>query len=424
MSRARPAPNVWKTVRLGDAFRQITRRNDRGVSRVLTASGQHGLIDQTEFFNRSIAGKSLENYFLLERGEFAYNRSLMQGYPFGAIKRLDRYPVGVVSALYLCFATKNDLFWSDFAAQLFDSGLLNTELAPIAKIGARAHGLLNVTPQEFLDMQVPCPPPPEQRKIAAILSSVDVAIERTEALIAKLRDLKTAMMQDLLTKGIGHTRFKDSPLGRIPVEWEVVSLEQAVKKERPITYGIVQTGPHVVGGVPCVRVVDLVKPDLCIGDMIRTTPEISEQYGRTILQRNDIMFALRGEIGHVVQVPEALVGANLTRGVALISPNNKATTGFLLWALRSGSVRTEIADQVNGSALQEVPLGGLRQVRVPIPPTDEQERIAGLLDSIEMRVASAARRLSGLGTLKKALMQDLLTGRVRVKSHHAKEPSI
>lgn len=410
MIRAQPVTAGWKTVRLRDAFRQITRRNDRGVSRVLTASGQHGLIDQTEYFNRSIAGKSLENYFLLERGEFAYNRSLMQGYPFGAIKRLDRYPMGVVSTLYLCIALKNDLFWSDFVAQLFESGLLNTELAPIAKIGARAHGLLNVTPQEFLDIQVPLPPLPEQRKIAAILSSVDTAIEKTEALIAKLRDLKVAMMQELLTKGIGHTQFRDSPVGRIPVEWKMVRLGEIAKVCRGRFSPRPRNDPRYYGGrVPFVQTGDVTRSDGLLTTYSQTLNELGLRVSK-LFPKGTILVTIAANIGDVavtifdVACPDSLVGVVPMKGIDV---------GWLAHYLISR--KRALESEATQNAQSNINLQVLTPFPVPLPSQAEQKQIGSVFAHHSQSIRLQTDRLNHLQSLKKALMQDLLTGRVRVK---------
>lgn len=259
------------------------------------------------------------------------------------------------------------------------------------------------------------PPLTEQQKIATILSSVDDVIEKTRAQIDKLKDLKTGMMQELLTQGIGHTQFKDSAIGRIPSAWNIAELADLTQKDRPITYGIVQTGPHISDGIACVRVVDLMERQLSDKKMIRTSIAISQQYKRTVLREGDIMFALRGDIGHVRMAVGSLVGANLTRGVGLIAPNNKAHGNYLLWALRSPIVRKTILDGVNGSALQEIPLSNLRNVLVPVPPPQEQQKIAHVMTSINKKLEKVVTKLEALTNLKISLMQDLLTGKVRVK---------
>ena len=407
-------PDGWQKKKIASLFRQVRRNNTAGCAHVLTISGQYGLIDQREFFNRSVAGANVDRYYLLKRGEFAYNRSAMNGYPCGAIKRLEKYDEGVLSTLYTCFAVKDSAAIPDFYKYVFESEQFFKELRSVVQVGARAHGLLNITPAEFMDIPVASPPLPEQKKIAAILSSVDEAIAATQAVIEQTRKVKQGLLQDLLTRGIGHTRFKHTEIGEIPEAWEVKRLEDVVSKSRSITYGIVQTGEYIAGGVPCVRVVDMVKRQVQLSEMITTTDEISQNYRRTILKEGDIIFALRGEIGHVRFVSSTLAGCNLTRGVALISPPPIVYSRYLLWALRSPAVRREIILQVNGSALKEIPLSGLRKVLLPVPPTTEQKRLAALLDSTQFSEKINMDKVEFLQSVKRGLMQNLLSGSVRV----------
>jgi type I restriction enzyme S subunit len=157
------------------------------------------LIDQSVFFNRSVAGQSLEAYYLLKKREFAYNRSSMKNYPYGAIKRLDRYEEGILSTLYICFSIKNDGGYSDYFKHLFESGLLNRELRGIAQVGARAHGLLNVTLKDFLSINVLQPSHEEQSSIAQVLSAADNEINQLEKKLKALEKQKRGLMQKLLT---------------------------------------------------------------------------------------------------------------------------------------------------------------------------------------------------------------------------------
>jgi len=284
------------------------------------------------------------------------------------------------------------------------------DLANIVQSGA----VPSVNQSQMESIPTITPPLPEQKKIASILTSVDEVIENTQKQIDKLQDLKKATMNELLTKGIGHTEFKDSELGRIPKSWEVVELSSLVNSTRPITYGIVQTGEHIPYGIPCVRVVDIVQGKPILERMIRTTQQINDSYSRTVLQENDIMFALRGNIGFVRKVESFLRGANLTRGIALISNSEEITSDYLLYALQSQVVRRQIADGVNGSALQEIPLGNLRTVKVPVPCKTEQTGISKVIASLDKLIETSLLKLSQTQSLKKSLMQDLLTGKVRV----------
>jgi type I restriction enzyme S subunit len=186
----------WKSTRLGDHVESVTRRNAGATTLVLTASGEHGLVDQRRYFNRNVAGADLSRYFLLKKGEFAYNRSAMNGYPYGATKRLDEHDEGALSTLYLCFAIKDALLDSDYLKHVFDSGLLNSQLRPIVRIGARAHGLLNVSDEDFFSINVPFPQTEEQRRIADVLNGLEREIE----LLAALRERAEARMRTLSSR--------------------------------------------------------------------------------------------------------------------------------------------------------------------------------------------------------------------------------
>jgi len=186
--------------RLGEVVERVTRKNARLNDRVLTISAQGGLVDQREYFNRNVAGADLSGYYLLKNGEFAYNRSSSKGYPFGALKRLDQYDAGVVSTLYLCFRIKPDApVSSDYLCHYFKGGRLNFGLRSIAKEGARAHGLLNVTADEFFDLDIFLPSVGDQQKIAAILDTCDTELRLLKDQRTTLNQQKRGLMQRLLT---------------------------------------------------------------------------------------------------------------------------------------------------------------------------------------------------------------------------------
>lgn len=193
---------LWPHSRLGDHVREVTRRNTVGSTLVLTASGEHGLVDQRKYFNRNVAGADLTRYYLLKRGEFAYNRSAMNGYPYGATKRLDEHDEGALSTLYLCFAITDSNLDSNYLKQLFDSGVLNRQLRPIVRVGARAHGLLNVGSDDFLSIGIPFPSAKEQRRIAEIVNVLDKKLELVRALREKIEQQKRGFLSRFLSGDI------------------------------------------------------------------------------------------------------------------------------------------------------------------------------------------------------------------------------
>lgn len=198
-------PADWPVRKISDVFEKVRRKNAKGVTLVLSASGQNGLVDQTVYFNKTVASQDLSGYYLLHRGEFAYNRSAMAGYPYGAIKRLDRYAEGVLSTLYSCFSLRVRTSDPDFYAHIFENGVLNPQLRSICQVGGRAHGLLNVTDADFYSLQIHAPPIEEQRAIAAVLTTADDEIKSLAAKCAALERQKKGLMQKLLT---GEVRVK------------------------------------------------------------------------------------------------------------------------------------------------------------------------------------------------------------------------
>ena len=141
----------WEKVTLSKVVTRITRKNKNNESRLpLTISAQYGLVDQISFFNKVVASADMSNYYLLKEGEFAYNKSYSSEYPWGAIKRLDRYPKGALSSLYICFGI-NDNIDSDFIMHYFESSKWHREVSNIAGEGARNHGLLNIAVGDFFN---------------------------------------------------------------------------------------------------------------------------------------------------------------------------------------------------------------------------------------------------------------------------------
>lgn len=190
----------WKISKLSELFERVTTKNNGQSTNVVTISGQHGLIRQEDFFKKTVASETLDGYFLLKQGQFAYNKSYSNGYPMGAIKRLNRYPDGVVTTLYICFELSDSgRADSDFWEHYFESGLLNKGLSQIAHEGGRAHGLLNVKPSDFFSLKVPTPSFEEQQRIAAVLSTADQEISALQQKLDALKQEKKALMQQLLT---------------------------------------------------------------------------------------------------------------------------------------------------------------------------------------------------------------------------------
>ena len=191
----------WEKKRLGDFTERVKRKNKYNLSKLpLTISAKYGLVDQITFFNKIVASTDMSNYYLLKKGEFAYNKSYSNDYPWGAIKRLDNYEQGVLSALYICFTTQDNIE-SDFILQYFESPKWHKSVSEIAVEGARNHGLLNISVQDFFQTYHYVPKEKkEQTKIATLLYLIDERISTQNKIIEKLETLIKGIRNDVFGK--------------------------------------------------------------------------------------------------------------------------------------------------------------------------------------------------------------------------------
>ena len=171
--------DAWEQRKLSDMVERVTRKNENLESELpLTISAQYGLIDQNEFFDKRIASRDVSGYYLLKKGEFAYNKSTSSDAPWGAVKRLDRYEMGVLSTLYIVFALKEDgNIDSDFLVSYYDTDCWHKGVQAIAAEGARNHGLLNITPADYFETVLTVPSNvKEQHQIGTFFAKLDSLI--------------------------------------------------------------------------------------------------------------------------------------------------------------------------------------------------------------------------------------------------------
>ncbi len=278
---------------------------------------------------------------------------------------------------------------------------------------------------EFFDhFGVPALPPPEQRRIAEILDTLDTAIRKTEEVIAKLQQMKQGLLHDLLTRGIDENgelrdpvrhpeQFKESEIGPIPRGWDVAELQQFVSDARPIIYGILMPGRGHPGGVPVVKVKDIVDGRIRTDDLLLTSPTIDRQYQRSRLKTGDLLYTIRGTVGRTAFVPPQLDGANITQDTARVGVAS-GDPRFVRFALDLLPAQRFVNVETIGQAVKGLNIRDLRRVPIPHPPVAEQAALAAVLDSAECKTELLREDTTKLRLLKHGLMHDLLTGRVRV----------
>ena len=191
--------NPYKKYNLYEFATRVTRKNKDNVSNLpLTISAQYGLVDQVSFFNKTVASKDMSGYYLLKNGEFAYNKSYSNDYPWGAIKRLDLYNMGCLSTLYICFKSNDNIVNSNYLVHYFESPKWHKQVADIAGEGARNHGLLNIAVNDFFNTKHAVPTIENQIKIARFLDLIEERIQTQIKIINDLVLQKKCIISSLL----------------------------------------------------------------------------------------------------------------------------------------------------------------------------------------------------------------------------------
>jgi len=299
----------------------------------------------------------------------------------------------------------------EFLVYLLDDATTRKAIESVATQTA----LTGVTTKDYFGIRLTLPSLPEQKKIAAILSSVDNVIEKIRAKIDKLKHLKTGMMQELLTKGIGHTEFKDSPLGRIPSSWNVKSLGALSSFVTSGSRGWAQY--YSSSGAIFIRIGNLTREhiNLRFEDTVYVTPPASAEGKRTQVTIGDVLISITADLGVIGVVNESIGEAFVNQHISLVRLNEPALARWVGHFLAFENSQKQFIANNDAGAKAGLNLPAIRKTLVAIPAKDEREKIVASLDSVDQDVSLKRDRLQRLLNLKKALMQDLLTGKVRVK---------
>ena len=264
-------------------------------------------------------------------------------------------------------------------------------------------------------IKIVTPPLPEQKKIVSILTSVDEVIENTQKQIDKLQDLKKATMNELLTKGIGHTKFKDSELGQIPKSWEVQPLRVLTTK---IGSGVTPRGGSSVyqdHGIIFIRSQNVHFDGLMLKDVAYISEQTHAGMKGSMVCGGDVLLNITGaSLGRCTVVPNDFLEGNVNQHVCIIRPISSLYNKFLGIWLSSDYGQDQIMRFQAGGNREGLNFEQIRSIKIPVPSMQEQEKVSEVVDSIQVSISEVQRKLHQTQSLKKSLMQDLLTGKVRV----------
>lgn len=307
-------------------------------------------------------------------------------------------------------------FSSSYVYQLMTNQPFQEEIQLITK---PAVNQASFTKADLEEIPVIFPPLPEQKKIAAILTSVDDVIEKTQAQIDKLKDLKTGMMQDLLTRGVGvddkpYTEFTDSPVGRIPKGWEVVKFKDIFH-----TY---KYGPRFsskdydeLGNVKTIRGTDLSSNGVIKYSQVPVAKLDSKLVTQNALNHGDLVMITTADCGATAVFESQSIPYIASAYAIKLTPKKGLNSKYINYFMQTDEALSQVDSFVRKGTVANLPGSDVMSMILALPPFDEQNQVVRILEKLDENITLKLEVLDSKKSLKKALMQDLLTGKKRVK---------
>jgi len=357
----------WKESVLSDFVERVKRKNKNNLCKLpLTISAQYGLVDQISFFNKVIASENMSNYYLLHKGDFAYNKSYSSEYPWGAIKRLDCYEQGTLSSLYICFKPYSHVS-SDFLTHYFETSKWHQGISEIAVEGARNHGLLNVGIQDFFETRH-CLPQSllEQEKIAKFLNLIEERIATQNKIIEELQSLIKGLIDDIITLKCGQL-----------VAFETL-YSKAGEGGTPTTSN---TEFYDNGSIPFIKIDDLSNKYLSANKDYITELGLKKS-SAWLIPTHSIIYSNGATIG-AISINKYPVCTK--QGILGIVPNTNIDVEFLYYFMQSSYFQKEVERVVTEGTMKTAYLKDINHIKCPIPDLDRQKEISHLLSVLSLK---------------------------------------
>jgi len=401
-------PSGWQATTYGAVLEEThERRGQNADLPVLSVTKTRGPMLASERFGKPLHGRDLGNYRVARRGTIVADPMLLWD---GSIGRQGVVDAGLVSPDYRVYEVRDHVS-SDFMQYVVrDPSMLRHYQGSARGTNVRRNRIARA---DFLRIPLRLPPLPEQRKIAAILLSLNEMIERTKAVIASLQTLKNAMMRELLIRGVAgrHVRFKQTELGEIPWEWKIVALDERLS--RLIDYRG-KTPTKTSAGVPLITAKNVrqgyvdPEPREYIAEA-----DYASWMRRGIPDGGDVLFTTEAPLGNAAAFPMGRVA--LAQRVVTFCPDRSVLhPGYLLWQLLGPAFQSQVQAHATGSTVKGIKQRVLRKLPIAVPPLDEQRDIAIALDAIQNRIDSEQRFHTRAIDTKSAMAAALLSGDIRV----------
>ena len=364
---------------MGELVDRVVRKNTNNESTLpLTISAQYGLVDQITYFNNRVASRDVSNYYLVLNGEFAYNKSTSDGYPFGAVKRLDLYEKGVLSTLYIVFSPKKEQqVDSDFLTVFFDTDRWHKGVAERAAEGARNHGLLNISAEDFFDIDLSVPKDvAEQKKIGAFIRQLDNLITLHQRKFEKLTNVKKSMLEKMFPQNgcsYPEIRFKG-----FTDAWEQRKVSELAEK----TYGggtpLTLNEAYWDGDIPWIQSSDVVD-----GRLFGVVPRKRiTQYGLNnsatqLVPKNSIAIITRVGVGKLAFMPYSYATSQDFLSLSKLN----AEPLFTVYACYK-KLQSEL-NAVQGTSIKGITKDELLAKTVMVPQYAEQQQIGAFFSQLD-----------------------------------------
>lgn len=405
------ASSAWRVHRFGEIYERVTRKNKADEDLPVLSCTKDGIRFQLDHFNKQVASTDLSGYLVVEDGEVVISGLNLW---LGGVDVQKIAPRGLVSPAYKVFRQRREAACPDFMRYYLRSEIMMRVYDLVSAQGASIVRR-NVNFDELLLTELRLPPLPEQRKIAAILGSVDEAIRATQTVIEQTRTVKQGLLQELLTRGIGHTRLRLTEIGELPEKWEVRGVTNCCDE---IFLGLTSKVDYVhENGVPLIRAKDISTGTLSFTEARCISHEQHAQLTRYRKpKRGDVLITKSGTLG-ICALVDTDQDFSIYESIIDLQPRAEILDStFLLWLMRSGETQYRLLGERVGSTVGHLNLLDFRRLQIPVPPIDEQREIAAILSSIDEAESNSFAQLKRHQMLRTGLIQDLLTGQVRVNA--------
>lgn len=409
--RFRDFTDDWEQRKLSDVAERVTRKNKNLESTLpLTISAQYGLIDQNEFFDKRIASKDVSGYYLIRKGEFAYNKSTSNDAPWGAIKRLNRYESGVLSTLYIVFCILDkSKTCSDYLASYYDTNLWHKEVKTIAAEGARNHGLLNIAPADFFETKLMIPKNfEEQQMIGEYFSNLDNLITLHQRKFDQLKTAKKYFLQNMFpAKGekVPRIRFQG-----FTGEWEQRKFGEIAEYKKGPFGSALKKEFFIPDSDISIKVYE--QQNAINKDWTLSRYYISQEYAQKLkafeVHSGDIIVSCAGTIGEIYELPAQSRPGIINQALMRIRVNKNIVCKDIFKLAFSNMIDSLSREFSNGSAIKNIPpFADLKPMKVLLPDKTEQKLIGDFFTDIDKTITLHQRKLNQFQTMKKFMLQNL-----------------